>query len=132
MQGVLRGIGSGFLAYTLPGQGEDYQLYFFAKGDILTDLPMSEARDYPLEMADYLFPDVRESNVPIGDFVEIYFSDTITIGGDGAAGLAVVAAYDVDGKTCYDTRIYRWDETNYCAEEKLMQELNRLLVAFRY
>lgn len=127
MQGSLGGIGSGFLAYTLPEQEwEDYKLCFFEKGGRVpeTGKPISETDYYPLEMADYIFPDVRENNASIGKFIEIYFYDTVTIGEDDAEGLAVVAAYDVDGRTCYDTRIYRWNGTGYSAEEKLMQEFN--------
>ncbi|MDE6846239.1 MAG: hypothetical protein K2J99_10810 [Lachnospiraceae bacterium] len=127
LQGNLGGIGLGLLTYTLPQQdGEDYRLCFFKEGGQEPDFgqSMSEAVYYPLEMADYIFPDVRENNVPIGKFMEIYFFDTITIGEDSTAGLAVVAAYDVKGETCYDTRIYRWDGNVYSAEGKLMQEFN--------
>ncbi len=131
MQGLMQGnfgsIGSGLLAYTLPGQdGEDYKLCFFKEGGKVSDsgMSMSEAEYHPVETADYIFPDVRENNAPIGKFIEIYFFDIVTIGGDGAEGLAVVAAYDVKGGTRYDTRIYRWDGTGYSAEGTLMQELN--------
>ena len=127
MQGNLGGIGSGTLAYTLPGHdGEDYRLCFFKEGGKVSDFgkSMSGLDYYPLEKADYIFPDVRDNNVPIGKFIEIYFFDTVTIGGDGAAGLAIVATYDLNGETCYDTRIYRWNGTGYSAEGKLMQEFN--------
>lgn len=99
---------------------------FFKEGDKVADFEksISETAYYPLERADYIFPDVRENNFPIGKFVELYFFDTITIGVDDATGLAVVAIYDVNGKRCYDMRIYRWDKTGYSAEGKLMQELN--------
>lgn len=127
MQGGFGGIGSGLLTYTLPQQeSEDYRLCFFKEGRQESDFgkEMSEAVCYPLETADYIFPDVRENNVPIGKFVEIYFFDTITIGEDGTAGLAVVATYEVKGETRYDTRIYRWDGTGYSAEGRLIQEFN--------
>ena len=32
-----------------------------------------------MEMADYIFTDVRENNAPIGKFIEIYFYDTVTM-----------------------------------------------------
>lgn len=132
MQGLMHGnlgaIGSGFLAYTLPEQdGEDYRLCFYKEEDgkeFDFGKPLLETDYYPLELADYIFPDVRDNNVPIGKFIEIYFFDTITIGGDSTSGLAVVASYDVNGETCYDTRIYSWNGTGYSAEETLMQEFN--------
>lgn len=127
MQGNLEGVGSGFLAHTIPEQdGEDYKLCIFSEDDETADYGklMSEADYYSLEMADYIFPDVRKNNSSIGTFKEIYFFDLVMVGGDGTAGLAVVATYDVNGETCYDTRIYRWDGTGYSAEEKLMQEFN--------
>ncbi|MDE6362758.1 MAG: hypothetical protein K2L86_00580 [Lachnospiraceae bacterium] len=127
MQGNLGSIGSGALMYTLPQQdGEDYKLCFFKEGGKVSDFgkTMSEVVYYPLEMADYIFPDVRSNNIPIGKFVEIYFFDTVTIGEDRAAGLVIVASYDVNGEMCYDTRIYRWNGTSYSAEVELMQEFN--------
>lgn len=127
MQGDFGGLGSGLLTYTIPQQdGEDYRLCFFREGGQEPNFEkgMSEAVYYPLEKADYIFPDVRGNNVPLGKFTEIYFFDTITIGGSSTAGMAVVAAYDVEGETRYDTRIYRWDGTGYRAEGKLMQEFN--------
>ena len=127
MQGDFGGLGLGLLTYTIPQQDdEDYRLCFFKEGGQEPDFGkgMSEAVYYPLERADYIFPDVRGNNVPIGKFMEIYFFDTVTIGGSSTAGMVVVAAYDVKGETCYDTRIYRWDGTGYSAEGKLMQEFN--------
>lgn len=127
MQGGFGGLGLGLLTYTIPQQdSEDYRLCFFKEGGQEVDFgkEMSEAVYYPLERADYIFPDVRGNNVSIGKFKEIYFFDTITIGGSNTAGMVVVAAYDVKGEMCYDTRIYRWDGTGYKAEEKLMQEFN--------
>ncbi|MDE7339345.1 MAG: hypothetical protein K2N80_02130 [Lachnospiraceae bacterium] len=127
MQGDLGGIGAGILAYALPEQdGEDYKLCFFEEDGQVSDfwMSMSKADYYPLEMADYIFPDVRENNVSIGKFIEIYFFDTVTIDEDGTSGLAVVASYDVNGETCYDTRIYRWNGTGYSTEEQMMQEFN--------
>ncbi|MDE6389419.1 MAG: hypothetical protein K2L82_16685 [Lachnospiraceae bacterium] len=126
MQGELGGIGSGFLAYVPPQQdGEDYKLCFFKESNKATDFEksISEAVYYPLETADYIFPDVRDNNASIGKFNEIYFFDTVTMG-EGATGLAVIATYDANGGTCYDTRIYRWDGTDYIAEGKLIQEFN--------
>ncbi|MDE7332857.1 MAG: hypothetical protein K2O16_11615 [Lachnospiraceae bacterium] len=130
MQGLMHGnpggIGLGLLVYVLPEQdGEDYKLCFFKEGNKVADFekPMSETVYYSLEMADYVFPDVRENNAPVGKFIEIYFFDTVTIG-EGTAGLAVVATYDVNGEACYDTRIYRWDGTGYSVEGKLTQEFN--------
>lgn len=127
MQGSLGSIGSGFLAYTLPGQdGDDYKLCFFKEGGTVSEFEnaISEVCYYSLETADYLFPDVRENNVSIGKFREIYFFGTITIGESGAEGLTVIAAYETDSGICYDTRLYSWNGTGYDAEEELMQELN--------
>lgn len=126
MLGELGGIGLGFLVCVLPGQeGEDYRLCFFKEDSIPVELSVWDVENYSLEMADYVFPDVRENNASVGRFAEIYFFDTVTIGEDRAAGLAVVAAYDTDSGTCYDTRIYRWDGAGYTPEETLMQEFNQ-------
>ena len=126
MQGYLGNIGSGFLVCILPEQDyKDYNLCFFKTADETNELntPLSDL-DFSLEEANYIFPDVRENNASIGKFVEIYFSELITIGEDGTDGLAVIAIYTENGKTYYDTRIYKWDGTKYSAEEKLIQEFN--------
>lgn len=59
------------------------------------------------------------------------FSDIVTIGGDGAAGPAVVAAYDVNGGTRYDTRIYRRNGTGYSAEGTEQDYYAELIAAAR-
>ena len=127
MQGSLGDIGTGFLAYTLPQQdGEDYKLCFFKEGGNVPDFgkKLQEPVYYPLEMAYYIFPDVRQNNTATGKFKEIYFFEIITSGEDGAAGPVIIAAYDVDGRTCYDIRVYKWDGASYIADDSLMQKLN--------
>lgn len=119
-------LGLGYVVCAVPGtEDEDYKLYFFSAENRQEDIakPFSEI-EFNLETADYVFPDVRENNVSIGRFLDIYFLDMTEILGSGKRELVSIARYDVGGEIHYDTRTYMQSENGYCADEKLMQELN--------
>lgn len=122
MAGHVGIIGAGWLVYTVPVQtDEDYKLYFFKVEDLSKDWDEVKLN---LEKADYVFPDVRKNNVSIGQFCEIYLQEFIDITGSGTKELVVIASYEIDGKKCYDTRIYQVDQNGYSVNTELMQELN--------
>lgn len=126
MAGNVGDLGGGYLAYAEPEQeGEDYRLCFFATESGSEDLykPLAEL-EFSLEGADYIFPDVRENNVSIGRFLEVYHNDMIGIEGIYDTALIVVAKYEAGGTECYDMRVYRESENGYSADEALMQKMN--------
>lgn len=121
--GQMGKLGIGRLFYVISDQEEkDYKLYFFEDQDTNGVFALS---DYPLEKADYIFPDVREGNAAIGKFWQIYFSDVADITGDGMADFIIIAQYEVGEEVYYDTRIYEWREEGYLPNYERMDELNR-------
>ena len=125
MFGGLGNLGSGFLAYTIPGKdNEDYRLYFF-KSEKEEDRYLSfEDKSFNLSEASFVFPDVRESNVPIGKFKDIYFMDYADVLKDGSYDVIVIAIYEKDGNEYYDTRVYEEREKSFVVNDVLTQELN--------
>ena len=126
MAGNVGDLGLGFLAYAEPEQeGADYRLCFFATESGSEDLykPLAEL-EFSLEDADYIFPDVRESNVSIGRFLEVYYYDVTEVEGINDTDVIIMAKYEADGKECYDMRVYRKSENGYSADEALMRKLN--------
>lgn len=123
--GNMENLGLGYLVCTVPGkEDEDYKLYFFSTESESADRYKSFSEtEFDLEAADYVFPDVREGNAPIGRFLDIYFFDITEIR-DAGRDFIIIARYDVDGKNCYDTRAYMQSGKSYCVDEELMQELN--------
>lgn len=124
--GYVGDLGLGYVVCAVPGtENEDYKLYFFSAENRQEDIgkPFSDI-EFNLETADYVFPDVREDNVPIGQFLDIYFLDMTEKLGTGKKELVSIARYDVGGEIHYDTRTYMRSENGYCADEKLMRELN--------
>ena len=114
MTGGIEGLGMGCLAYVLPDkEDEDYKLCFFSAKSNSADTD-----------ADYIFPDVRNDNVSPGRFVDIYFFDMVERTGTDKSDLIVIARYESEGKTYYDTRAYVWNENAWCVDEELMRELN--------
>ncbi|MBD5536424.1 MAG: hypothetical protein HDQ99_12345 [Lachnospiraceae bacterium] len=126
MAGNVGDLGLGFLAYAEPEQeGEDYRLCFFATESGSEDLykPLAEL-EFSLGDADYIFPDVRENNASIGRFMEVYYYDVTEVEGINDTDVIVMAKYEVDGKECYDMRVYRKCENGYSADEALIRKLN--------
>ena len=120
MTGGIGNLGMGTLVYTVPDRdGEDYRLYFFQSGN-------GEERNLPLELseASFVFPDVRDGNVPIGIFKEIYYMDYTDISRDGSSDVIVIAVYEKDGNEYYDTRVYEEGEQGFVVNIALTQELN--------
>lgn len=118
-------LGYGWLYFSRPAQeGEDYKICF-ARSENRDDEESFDDVGITLADADYLFPDVREGNVAIGSFVEHWFYwDFITE--EHRNGYFIVAKYEKDGSTYYDTRIYQACENGYGYElnEAKTRELN--------
>lgn len=120
--GQIANLGRGYLVYAVSDQPDiDYKLYYVEaddKGDSVTD------EDFKIEEATYVFPDVREGNVAIGKFVEIYFVDIAPLISEEKTILLAVATYEKDGKEYYDTRVYDINENDISVNDGLTQELN--------
>lgn len=105
-------LGIGYLVYTISDKkNEDYKLYFFTSERNLKAFGKS---DICLDEADYIFPDVRESNRAIGEFSDICFYDMTDLTGDGRPELLVIARYEKDGRRSrilYMSRIYRYEKS---------------------
>ena len=125
MFGGLGNLGLGFLAYTVPdNDNTDYRLYFF-KSENEEDRYLSfEEKSFNLSEASFVFPDVREGNVPMGKFKEIYFMDYTDVLKDGSCDVIVIAVYEKDGNEYYDTRVYEEREKGFDVNVALSQELN--------
>lgn len=123
-------LGFGWLLYTVPNQeSQDYKIYFFANQnkDDNEGYKSFEEIHFDLEQADFIFPDVRENNMAIGKFTEIYLYEAFTAE-SGKSARIVIATYEIDGKQYYDTRIYIPDEGGYgyVVNESMTEELNAL------
>lgn len=122
-------LGSGWLLYTVPNQeNQDYKIYFFSCRNREDDEYKSfEEIDFDLEQADFIFPDVRENNMAIGKFIDIYLYEVFTTE-SGKSARIVIATYEIDGKQYYDTRIYIPAEGGYgyVPDEAMTEELNAL------
>ena len=118
MFGQVGNLGLGSFVYSVPEKDdEDYKLYFFPSQSF-------EEMNYSLSEAAYVFPDVREGNIPIGRFKEIYFMDMGDIFRKDTSNVIVIATYEADGTEYYDTRVYEAGESGYVVDTALTQELN--------
>lgn len=125
MFGDMGNLELGTLAYTIPDKDdEDYKLYFFQSENEEDRYLSFEEMNYSLSEAAYVFPDVREGNIPIGRFKEIYFMDMGDIFRKGTGNVIIIATYEVDGTEYYDTRVYEAGESGYVVDTALTQELN--------
>lgn len=123
MEGDIGCLGLGELVCTLPGQkSEDYQIYFFRSKK---DAKAGQTEAYDWEAADDRLPDVRENNVSIGKFMEIYYLDLVDLTKNATPELLVVAQYEVEGRICYDTRVYEAAGKNFVVHDQLTQEMNQ-------
>lgn len=77
-----------------------------------------------LEQADFIFHDVRENNMSIGESIGIYYNYSYTTE-SGNDGFIVIATYEMDGRQYFYTRIYTPDEEGYVLNES---ETNKLLI----
>ena len=125
MYGDVGNLGLGTLVYTVPdADDEDYRLYFFKSEDEEDRYRALSEMKFDLSKASYIFPDVREGNVSIGKFKEMYYVDTTDISEDNIADVIVAAIYEVDGEEHYDIRIYESDDDGYNVNVDLTQQLN--------
>lgn len=119
-------LGQGWLFLALPeGEKHDYQVCFVRsedKGDRYK--PLEEALT-EAETVDYVFPDVRDGNTPIGKFVELYLYETFAA--NEKSGMVLVAIYEADDDRYYDTRVYTEDDGGYgyAVNEFMAAELNQ-------
>lgn len=111
----------GAFFYAEPVQvNEDYQLYFKE----INDYAELDNDQYTVADMTYKFPDIREDNCPIGEAVEIYFYEPVEFSGDEFADVIFIAVYEVEGRRCFDTRVYIGSDTGYEVDEQMMDYLN--------
>ena len=122
--GEVGNLGSGTLVITVPHDDkQDYRLYFFADKNGGRD-PGFDARKLNLEDADYVFPDAREGNIPIGTFQTFDFFRVEDLDGDGAGDILLVGDYGVGEGLRYDIRVYTESGEGYVLNAELTQKLN--------
>lgn len=123
--GLMGNLDLGTLAYTVPDRdNEDYRLYFFKSEKEEDRYLQFEEMSFNLSEASFVFPDVREGNISIGKFKEIYFMEYTGGLKDNAYHVIVIAVYEKDGKEYYDTRVYEEREKGFVVDAALTQELN--------
>ena len=124
--GEVGNLGSGTLVITIPHDDkQDYRLYFFADKNGEGQDPKFNVKELKLEDADYVFPDAREGNIPIGTFQTFDVFQLGDIGKDGIKDILLVGCYGVDGELCLDARVYTEYCDGYVLNTDLTQELNK-------
>ena len=124
--GEVGNLGSGTLVITIPHDDkQDYRLYFFADKNGEGQDPNFNVKELKLEDADYVFPDAREGNIPIGTFQTFDVFQLGDIGKDGIEDILLVGCYGVDGELCLDARVYTECGDGYVLNTDLTQELNK-------
>jgi hypothetical protein len=119
MHGEIGNLGTGTLAFTVPcDDSQDYRLYFFA----------DDEEKLKIENADYVFPDAREGNIPIGTFQTFEVFQIGDVGGEGDADILLVGIYGVGEELQYDARVYTDRGEGYVLDAALTQEINENLM----
>jgi hypothetical protein len=119
MHGEIGNLGTGTLAFTVPcDDSQDYRLYFFA----------DDEEKLKIENADYVFPDAREGNIPIGTFQTFEVFQIGDVGGEDDADILLVGIYGVGEELQYDARVYTESREGYVLDAALTQEINEKLM----
>lgn len=119
-------LGLGTLVYAISQNAEeDYKVYFFASQSEEERYLSLEEKNFELSNVTYVFPDVREGNIPIGKFQELYYFGLEDIGNDGIMDILLIASYEVEDQIYYDTRVYTECEEGYVFDDILTKELNK-------
>ena len=103
---------------------QDYRLCFFADKNGEGQDPDFNVKKLKPENADYVFPDAREGNIPIGTFQTFEVFELGDIGKDGIGDILLVGIYGVDMELCLDARVYTESIEGYVLNAALTQELN--------
>ena len=73
----------------------------------------------------YIFPDMRDGNIPIGTFQTFDGFQIEDIGEDGSRDILLVGLYGVEEELCRDIRVYTEDTNGYILNRELTQELEK-------
>ncbi len=117
---ISKWVNGGFFSAEPVQVNEDYQLYFKE----INDHAESDNDQYTVADMTYKFPDIREDNCPIGEAVEIYFYEPVEFSGDEFCDVIFVAVYEVEGRKCFDTRVYIGCDTGYEVDQQMTEYLN--------
>ena len=116
LHGEIGNLGTGTLALSVPyDDKQDYTLYFFAD---------AKGEELKAENADYIFPNVREGNIPIGTFQTFEVFQIGDIVGDDTQYILLVGIYGVGEELLYDARVYKENGRGYVLDTALTQEWN--------
>ena len=116
LHGEIGNLGTGRLVFTVPcDDKQDYRLYFFAD---------AKGEELKAENADYIFPNVREGNIPIGTFQTFEVFQIGDIVGDDTQYILLVGIYGVGEELLYDARVYKKSGKGYVLDTALTQEWN--------
>lgn len=115
LHGEIGNLGTGTLVFTIPcDDRQDYRLYFLA----------DDEEELKMENADYVFPDAREGNIPIGTFQTFEVFQIGDIRGNGVVDILLVGIYGVGEELHYDARVYTESGEGYVLDAAFSQELN--------
>ncbi len=116
VHGEIGNLGTGTLVFTVPcDDRQDYRLYFFSD---------ENEEELKAENADYIFPNAREGNIPIGTFQTFEVFQIGDIVGDGTQYILLVGIYGAGEELLYDARVYRERGEGYILDTALTQEWN--------
>ena len=103
---------------------QDYRFYFVADKNGKEQDPKFNVKELKPEDADYIFPDAREGNIPIGTFQGFVVFELGDIGRDGTSDILLIGLYGVGEDFCVDSRVYTESGEGYVLNTALTQELN--------
>ena len=123
--GEVENLGSGTLITAdFCDDKQDYRFYFVADKNGKEQDPKFNVKELKPEDADYIFPDAREGNIPIGTFQGFVVFEMGDIGRDGTSDILLIGLYGVEEDYCVDSRVYTESGEGYVLNTALTQELN--------
>ena len=103
---------------------QDYRFYFVADKNGEEEDSRFNVKELKPEDADYIFPDAREGNIPIGTFQGFVVFELGDIWRDGTSDILLIGLYGVGEDFCVDSRVYTESGEGYVLNTALTQELN--------
>ena len=123
--GELGNLGIGILVYTVPcDDKQDYKLCFYADESGKRQDAAIDIKELKIEDADYVFPDAREGNMPIGTFQTFDEFQIEDIGEDGTWDILLVGIYGIEEELSRDIRVYTENGEGYTLNMELTKELS--------
>ena len=103
---------------------QDYKLCFYADESGKGQDAAIDIKELKIEDADYVFPDAREGNIPIGTFQTFDEFQIEDIGEDGTWDILLIGIYGIEEELCRDIRVYTENGEGYTLNMELTKELS--------